>query len=500
MVDSPADTLRHTNLLSISRTGNIYLGDRIPPAAPDVFVMRKDGQQYGDPVSLKGQVNTRRPELDGWIDPEERFVLLTAVGGPDAQGGCDLYISLRQPDNTWGPKLNLGERINSTEFERFASLTPDYKTLHFVRAAGSNFPGEDHSYYRVSAESVFTQLGYNLIHSCDSETAVEVFNLATELYPDSWNTWDSLADAYKNAGDREQAVRCYEKALEINPENPSSGWGLRLMDRAMLDLDGSTDAVLTYEPGQQTELNGPYLGQSLPGTEPELFAPGLASICGRVEYNPVFTPDGKELYFSTSGGLMVSRLNDQGWTAPQPAEFSGFEPFIAGDGQRLFLGRGAEIWLMDRVESGWGNDRKICDGMRPYADSTGNLYVTDISREDHVPLLQILRPDGDAFHSPEYLPEWINQPAGAAHPCISADGNTLIFDSFRTDEIQTNDYGDFFICRRTDDGDWSRPRRLPATINTPGENICGTFSPDEKFFFYTAYDDIWWVDARALEF
>jgi len=40
---------------------------------------------------------------------------------------------------------------------------------------------------------------------------------------------------------------------------------------------------------------------------------------------------------------------------------------------------------------------------------------------------------------------------------------------------------------------------LPWTINSPGENICASFSPDEKFLFFTANRDIYWVDSRILD-
>ena len=42
--------------------------------------------------------------------------------------------------------------------------------------------------------------------------------LNTELFPDSANTWDSLAEITLHKGDRERAVELYRKALEVDPE------------------------------------------------------------------------------------------------------------------------------------------------------------------------------------------------------------------------------------------------------------------------------------------
>ncbi len=72
---------------------------------------------------------------------------------------------------------------------------------------------------------------------------------------------------------------------------------------------GSSDDGAT---GAFPELRGPYLGQKLPGMEPEVFAPGIVST-GLATRDVALTPDGEELYFSvTIGGrtmIMVSRTN-----------------------------------------------------------------------------------------------------------------------------------------------------------------------------------------------
>ena len=45
-------------------------------------------------------------------------------------------------------------------------------------------------------------------------------------------------------------------------------------------------------------LRGPYLGQKPPGDVPELFAPGIVSSVYWEHSGAVFTPDGKELFWS----------------------------------------------------------------------------------------------------------------------------------------------------------------------------------------------------------
>jgi tetratricopeptide (TPR) repeat protein len=51
------------------------------------------------------------------------------------------------------------------------------------------------------------------------EQAIEIFQLNTELYPESANAYDSLGEAYMKNGDTEKAIKNYEKSIELNPEN-----------------------------------------------------------------------------------------------------------------------------------------------------------------------------------------------------------------------------------------------------------------------------------------
>ncbi len=52
--------------------------------------------------------------------------------------------------------------------------------------------------------------------------ATEVFELNVESYPLSSNVYDSLAEAYMNAGENAKAIQFYEKSLEINPANTNA--------------------------------------------------------------------------------------------------------------------------------------------------------------------------------------------------------------------------------------------------------------------------------------
>jgi CubicO group peptidase (beta-lactamase class C family) len=69
------------------------------------------------------------------------------------------------------------------------------------------------------AESRLNSLGYSFLRRANSAAALALFKLVVELYPNSWNAYDSLAEGYLVSGEKEQAIKNYEKSLELNPKN-----------------------------------------------------------------------------------------------------------------------------------------------------------------------------------------------------------------------------------------------------------------------------------------
>jgi hypothetical protein len=72
-----------------------------------------------------------------FIAPDESYVIWDDQR-QSGYGNSDLYISFRQEDNSWGPSINLGDKIN-TEFEdAYGSVSPDGKYFFFHRSYGGD--------------------------------------------------------------------------------------------------------------------------------------------------------------------------------------------------------------------------------------------------------------------------------------------------------------------------------------------------------------------------
>jgi hypothetical protein len=259
------------------------------------------------------------------------------------------------------------------------------------------------------------------------------------------------------------------------------------------------------------ELSGPYLGQTPPGAEPAIFAPGLIST-GLAELNSVFTPDGGEFYYAIDIGLdwviMVTRLRDGRWSEPELASFtrdySGVDLCISSDGQRLFYcsnrprAGGTEtesnmdIWYVDRVDDGsWSEPINLAEvnsdaaEFYPSLTADGTLYLlsrraggyggSDIYRARLV--------DG-RYTTPENLGPVINNAGSQGDAFVAPDESYLIFNSRGHDTGEG--YGSLYISYHGEDDSWSPPKNLGLAMTADRSDFCPMLSPDGRYFFFSS--------------
>jgi tetratricopeptide (TPR) repeat protein len=80
-------------------------------------------------------------------------------------------------------------------------------------------------------ENELNNLGYQLIRGNKFKDAIRIFQLNVEAFPNSANTYDSLAEAYMDDGDKALAVANYQKSLELNPKNRNAVLMLQKLNR-----------------------------------------------------------------------------------------------------------------------------------------------------------------------------------------------------------------------------------------------------------------------------
>ncbi len=76
-------------------------------------------------------------------------------------------------------------------------------------------------YYSIN-EMEINKVGYEFLNVKEYSSAVEVFKLNASLFPESWNVYDSLGEAFLRNGAKQNAKINYQKSLELNPNNVSA--------------------------------------------------------------------------------------------------------------------------------------------------------------------------------------------------------------------------------------------------------------------------------------
>lgn len=68
-------------------------------------------------------------------------------------------------------------------------------------------------------EYILNAKGYDFLSQKNYDQAIALFTMNIFAFPKSANGFDSLGEAYMNKGDKNLAIKNYEKSLELNPNN-----------------------------------------------------------------------------------------------------------------------------------------------------------------------------------------------------------------------------------------------------------------------------------------
>jgi tetratricopeptide (TPR) repeat protein len=92
----------------------------------------------------------------------------------------------------------------------------------------------------IFEEWILRDLGFSLLQKKRMEEALEIFKLAVEMYPDSWETYDDLGEVYRLLGDKGNAIECYKKVLAMEPKNPNAHNMLKTLLKIDLPVNRSS--------------------------------------------------------------------------------------------------------------------------------------------------------------------------------------------------------------------------------------------------------------------
>jgi ankyrin repeat protein len=281
-------------------------------------------------------------------------------------------------------------------------------------------------------------------------------------------------------------------------------------------------------------LKGPYLGQAGPGDKPQLFALDIVTTQYMLHGNVVFTPDGREAYWSgtfpAAGSerldyqILMMRQENGIWRAPRLAPFCRVEyqddcPFVAPDGQKIFFlskrplkpgGPPAEkenIWFAERARDDWREPRPLGDDINVLSvhwqvstDRRGNLYFggQDPAGKTMSDIF-VSRYAKGKYLKPEKLDPTVSSDDFEHSPFIAPDGSYLIFSRASQQRRQLG----IFISFKKKDGRWGEPVCLNEIIGCPTATQCTYVTPDGKYLLYISWGSSnwasYWVKTDFIE-
>jgi Flp pilus assembly protein TadD len=73
-----------------------------------------------------------------------------------------------------------------------------------------------------TVQAVVNSVGFGLLQIQNAEKALGVFQVGTRVFPDGFRTWHGLGQTHMRLGHDDEAVRAFERSLELNPGNSNA--------------------------------------------------------------------------------------------------------------------------------------------------------------------------------------------------------------------------------------------------------------------------------------
>jgi CubicO group peptidase (beta-lactamase class C family) len=147
--------------------------------------------------------------------PKQKFALLVFANSGNGHAIIPRILSEavggRQPAVSW---LNYDQYDSPTRVLVKDLLARGGAAITEYRERRNGKPGT-----AAISEAMMNRIGYALLQKNLLNEAIEIFKLNVEEYPTSWNVYDSLGEAYAVKGEKELAIKNYQKSIELNPHN-----------------------------------------------------------------------------------------------------------------------------------------------------------------------------------------------------------------------------------------------------------------------------------------
>lgn len=138
-------------------------------------------------------------------DDHLAVIVLTNLGGSSPEDFLEELAAVYNPDIIKAdPVTFLRMNLKKIGFDKAIELVdsekkrnPDFKPQEFE----------------------LNEWGYRMMSRNELKNASEIFKLNVYLFPKSWNAYDSYGEVLLKLGNKDQAVKMYQRSIELNPDN-----------------------------------------------------------------------------------------------------------------------------------------------------------------------------------------------------------------------------------------------------------------------------------------
>jgi hypothetical protein len=126
-VDEAINSGRRISAHSLSLAGTFHF-TRDTPRPHGIYKAKLTDKTFSQ-ISVMTVLNSQSPDHSPYIDPEERYIILSSFRG--GLGLSDLFISFKKEAGIWSVPVNMGPKINSSAKDEYPFVSPDGKYFFF---------------------------------------------------------------------------------------------------------------------------------------------------------------------------------------------------------------------------------------------------------------------------------------------------------------------------------------------------------------------------------
>lgn len=270
-----------------------------------------------------------------------------------------------------------------------------------------------------------------------------------------------------------------------------------------------------------------WFGLKPPGDSPELLPIKLANGNDNKHSRLAFSPDGKQIFYSvyvdkkTPQKIFYVEFLGGKWSEPRLAHFSGkFKdggPIFSPDGKKLYFyskrplpgksenNKNYDIWFVDKTPNGWSepiycgeNINSNDNEMIVYISKDGTMYLRTYDENIIHRLFRLKMKNGE-YQSRELI-KIITDEIDFKKPVEFENEEFFIQEK----DVKKGKYYYSFlaISYKKENGKWTEFFDLDEDINK-GEGRFHSYSPDGKYFFFVSYRtgkaEYYWMKSDFLK-